>query len=233
LHFRKNAMGVAHGKDFSFRVKKNGPKAYLNAFAALPKTMRLMYVHSYQSFVWNQMASERVELFGIDHPVPGDLVAIETLKKEDEISSIDSEKSEKENEILENSLVTEEDIAEEKISYRVKIVTEEDVHANTYQIEQVVLPLPGYSIQYPTHKIGERYREIITSDGLNPDNLRHDYKEYSLPGSYRKLIAKPQNLNYQVMQYDDYQQPLALTDLDILNGRPQPESTPEGNIKLW
>lgn len=32
-----------------------------------------MYIHSYQSYVWNSMVSRRIELYGLK-PVPGDLV---------------------------------------------------------------------------------------------------------------------------------------------------------------
>lgn len=34
----------------------------------------MMYVHSYQSYVWNKVVSERVKLFGCDKPIVGDLV---------------------------------------------------------------------------------------------------------------------------------------------------------------
>jgi tRNA(Glu) U13 pseudouridine synthase TruD len=32
-----------------------------------------MYIHSYQSYVWNTMVSRRIEEYGL-RPVPGDLV---------------------------------------------------------------------------------------------------------------------------------------------------------------
>ena len=32
-----------------------------------------MYIHSYQSYVWNNMVSKRIEEYGLN-PVPGDLV---------------------------------------------------------------------------------------------------------------------------------------------------------------
>jgi tRNA pseudouridine13 synthase len=35
-----------------------------------------MYVHSYQSYIWNTLVSKRIERFGI-RVVPGDLVARE------------------------------------------------------------------------------------------------------------------------------------------------------------
>lgn len=33
-----------------------------------------MYVHSYQSYVWNSIVSERIRMFGADRPAIGDLV---------------------------------------------------------------------------------------------------------------------------------------------------------------
>lgn len=34
----------------------------------------MMYVHAWQSYVWNRVVSERVKLFGCKEPVEGDLV---------------------------------------------------------------------------------------------------------------------------------------------------------------
>jgi len=40
----------------------------------IPKTLRLMYIHAYQSYVWNAIVSERIRLYGADRPIVGDLV---------------------------------------------------------------------------------------------------------------------------------------------------------------
>ncbi|KAG8055229.1 hypothetical protein GUJ93_ZPchr0001g32437 [Zizania palustris] len=55
------------------RLKKY-PGNYLQAIMAIPRTLRLMYVHSYQSYLWNHAASMRVEKYGISRVVEGDLV---------------------------------------------------------------------------------------------------------------------------------------------------------------
>lgn len=44
----------------------------------LPFTLQTFYVHAYQSYLWNKMASRRIALFGADAPVEGDLVLPDT-----------------------------------------------------------------------------------------------------------------------------------------------------------
>ncbi|XP_038878533.1 pseudouridylate synthase 7 homolog isoform X3 [Benincasa hispida] len=53
---------------------KKCPGNYLQALKAIPRTLRMMYVHSYQSYLWNHAASMRVQKYGIDKVVVGDLV---------------------------------------------------------------------------------------------------------------------------------------------------------------
>lgn len=50
----------------------------LGAFQNIPRSLRLMYVHAYQSYLWNALVSERVRRFGALQAVPGDLATKET-----------------------------------------------------------------------------------------------------------------------------------------------------------
>lgn len=41
---------------------KHGPKDLVNSLQAIPRNTRLMYVHAYQSYVWNFMVSRRLKV---------------------------------------------------------------------------------------------------------------------------------------------------------------------------
>eukprot|EP00904_Undaria_pinnatifida_P002812 jgi/Undpi1/12531/HiC_scaffold_6.g02200.m1 len=58
---------VLHG------LVRYGPSAFQAAIQCVPYGMRTMWVHAYQSHVWNSVASARIRLFG-PQAVPGDLV---------------------------------------------------------------------------------------------------------------------------------------------------------------
>nr|XP_020763125.1 pseudouridylate synthase 7 homolog isoform X2 [Odocoileus virginianus texanus] len=161
-------------------LSKYGMKNIVSAFGIIPRNNRLMYIHSYQSYVWNNMVSKRIDEYGLK-PVPGDLV-------------------------LKGATAT--------------FIEEDDV--NNYSIHDVVMPLPGFDVIYPKHKISEAYREMLTADNLDIDNMRHKIRDYSLSGAYRKIIIRPQNVSWEVVAYDDPKIPLFNTDVDNLEGKPPP-----------
>lgn len=61
----------------------------------IPRNLRLMYVHAYQSYVWNAIVSERIRIHGSDTPIVGDLVfdtELEATKKpEDSVANAEED----------------------------------------------------------------------------------------------------------------------------------------------
>lgn len=63
-------------KSILLNLRKN-TNGFYNAFQAIPRNTRFIYIHAYQSFVWNRVVSERLKRFGTKVLV-GDLA----IKKE-------------------------------------------------------------------------------------------------------------------------------------------------------
>ena len=51
---------------------------------------------------------------------------------------------------------------------RVRTLTEDDLHR--YTIFDVIMPLPGTDVAYPGGALGEKFRQFLRMDGLDPDN---------------------------------------------------------------
>ncbi|KAL1918034.1 uncharacterized protein VTP21DRAFT_3300 [Calcarisporiella thermophila] len=192
-------------------VKKGHMKDFLGAFSMIPRNLRLMYVHAYQSYIWNKMTSERIRKYGCV-PVPGDIV----LVKEGDDDSIESE------EVAAETVETKPKVKDVKI----KILDEKDIA--DYTIYDVVLPCPGYDVTYPANDIGEMYKEAMQQDGLDPYNMRRNIKDYSLSGNYRNIVSKPGNVSWSLLRYDDPNLPLCRTDLEILENVPEPQGVADG-----
>ena len=121
--------------------------------------MRLMYVHAYQSYVWNTAASERVKMYPLK-PVEGDLVDVSGLAD----SAADDEDVE-----------LGVDAGKGDINSSI-IVIESEEQAKQYTMEQVVLPLPGYAVKYPKNAIADKYVEVMAKDGLDPHDMERKQK---------------------------------------------------------
>ena len=50
-----------------------------------------------------------------------------------------------------------------------KTLTEADL--DKYSIFDVIMPLPGKDVDFPGGALGERYKELLQRDGLDPNNF--------------------------------------------------------------
>jgi tRNA pseudouridine13 synthase len=149
-------------------LKKHGSTNYLQALLNLPRNMLMLYTHAYQSFIWNQVASKRREI-GLD-VMEGDLVYTENA--EQEIVEIPEEVEATEEETVEET--TEE--VESKYLTMVRPLTAEDISSKAFTIYDVVLPLPGHDIKYPSNEMGTFYTELMEKDNLTSEKLKSKHK---------------------------------------------------------
>ena len=83
----------------------------------------------------------------------------------------------------------------------------------TVNISQVVLPLPGYNMQYSPNEIGDLYREILAADGVQL-SVKNDTEEATAKGSYRRLVQQANNLKWNVVASDEEIKPDSSSDTD-------------------
>ncbi|KAK5574628.1 hypothetical protein RB653_009881 [Dictyostelium firmibasis] len=204
---------------------KNGQSSYQDAFYSIPRTLRMLYTHSYQSLIWNLMATKRIELFGFEKPIVGDLVIIseESIKINENEDQQDKQQEEEE--------INEETEIEEKKVIKVDYVTEEDVKNGRYTIQQVVLPLIGGNTLLPKNVIGELYVEELSKSNIQPSQFISKNRAIDLRGGYRKLLETANDLTYKIFNYDDFTIPLALSDIEILKGSTEPVNVQDGKHK--
>jgi tRNA pseudouridine13 synthase len=182
---------------YSDTLPRKSSADYLGAFQCIPHELRLMYLHSFQSLVWNMVASYRVKTYG-KQVIEGDFVFEET---------------------------TETELAKET-----KIIEITKENRSSFTIQDVVLPLPGYSILYPS-LLKDYYSNVIESFGLNLENFGKLSKavHITLAGSYRKLVCLPRNFAASFQTYTDPKGSLLLNDLDryIRQDASQHQMTPD------
>lgn len=181
---------------------------YFFCISKIPRNLRTMYAHAYQSYVWNTVASKRIELFGLNI-VAGDLILDESVS--DPLSQENDEEGDSEN--------FTEDLRDAKY-VRARPVSQEEVDSGTYKIDDVVLPTPGFDIVYPTNEVlRQLYIDTLAKDGMDPFDMRRKSRDFSLAGSYRNVIHKPKDLEFKVVHYTTATQQLINTDLEILNSQ--------------
>ena len=62
-----------------------------------------------------------------------------------------------------------------------KVKTLTEANLDKHSIFDVIMPLPGTDVAYPGGQLGDRYREYLRVDGLDPDNFIR--KQKYVPGS--------------------------------------------------
>lgn len=189
------------------------------ALMTIPRTLRLMYVHAYQSLVWNVVAGHRWATHG-SSVVEGDLVLVhEHLDKEaSRAPAAPSSDIDANGEMVINPSGSENANAGAQQFERARPLTAAEAASGKYTIWDVVLPQPGFDVEYPSNSVGEFYKTFMASEKggkLDPMDMRRGWREISLSGGYRKFLARPlSELGYAVHEYTKADAQFVTTDFE-------------------
>ncbi|KAJ1413903.1 Pseudouridine synthase, TruD [Sesbania bispinosa] len=214
---------------FILQSLKKSPQNYLQALKTIPRTLRMMYVHSYQSYLWNHAASTRVQKYGTKL-VLGDLVYCKENPSGKNTGLVGSKCDDNCGDRHDSN--SEDEVSGDTDEERygdVKVVNAEDLNSGCYTIDDIILPMPGSRVIYPTNDIAEVYHHLANKDGINLTKNVHNVKEFSITsmtGSYRRVFQKPINFEWELLTYTDSNKPLVETDLDKIG-----KSKPRNNVK--
>lgn len=212
----ERALKCLHSKDRTIEGKllsglvKHGENAYLNALDCIPRNVRLLYLHAYQSFIWNKVLSRRVKEFG-KCVLEGDLVLSSGYEEiaNDILETVEEE-------LVEDEVILESNNEKESLTSgpSVKILSKKEI--SNYNIADVVLPLPGFNITYPNNVIKDWFEESLKEDGLTSENLKQTVRKYSLSGTQRHIVKKINDMTWNICNYSEPDDDLLLSDIDRL-----------------
>jgi len=182
---------------------------YLGAMQAIPRSLRLMYAHAYQSFVWNHVTSARLRM-SRTVVLPGDLVFAEQL------IPAPVEEVDQDGEVV-IAPADSADIRADGIQ-RARALSAEEAAGGKFSIADVVLPSPGWDIEYPANpELMAVYKEVMAREQLDPLDMRRSVRDYSLTGSYRKIMSNfiDDEISYEVRRCKLGEQVVS-TDLEVI-----------------
>lgn len=132
----------------------------LKALLSLPKNLKLMFIHAYQSYLFNVLLSMRIEEFG-------------TLRVVEEGDYADFRK------IEDGYLLNSEEFSK-VTGFNINRI--DFLMRNGYAY--LSLPLPGYETEL-SGWAGEKLRELLEKDEVKLEDFKGEYPEFSSKGSYR------------------------------------------------
>lgn len=178
------------------KLGKDGGKNYLSAIAAIPRNMRNLYPHAYQSFLWNTVASLRLKNYGRELVV-GDLV-LSKNRNSDKIMS-------------ESKVAPAEEVAEdfERLQDSDFISVDQKIlDSGEFTIADVYIPIFGAGFKFLdtegencviSHKI---YKDLTEAEGIEVSDLKRLETNFMVQGGWRRMIAQAENLEWRFVDHD-------------------------------
>jgi len=151
----------------------NDGQNFLQALMRIPRNMRSMYCHSYQSSIWNRCVSHRVSTYGFE-VVVGDVVY--------------------------DAQTNANGDGDDDASSRYIYVTDDNI--GRFCIEDVVLPLPSFAAKLPKHDSAAFMLKLLENDNVSLQSFAGLQQDFAIKGhNYRRIIARPKDVTARVRYY--------------------------------
>jgi len=188
-------------------AKQDGNSCLVDGLLALPKIQRTMYIHAFQSYIWNKMVSKRIDMQDTLAVMPGDLVLSRKTMENNRGKLIGKKRNAKS---LYDDDGSKDEFEEEFVEPHE--VTVDDCEKKLYSPEDIVLPVPGSQV-FITGYAKDFYDSILQEFDIY--QASHNIKEFlleSFPGTYRHLICKPWNFEHMLGRYNQVDQDISFDD---------------------
>lgn len=91
-----------------------------------------------------------------------------------------------------------------------------DSNISTTSFDEVVLPLPGHSIEYPQNEIGKLYDDLLKKEKVSFN--KDAPPEATAKGAYRRLICRPAHVSADMIDDDEVHVTLVKLGFDLPSG---------------
>ena len=148
------------------------------ALLSLPENLKTMFIHAYQSYVFNRVLSARIKEFDSLKIVErGDWV--DFIEFDDEYYS------------FREDYVRVHEFNESRVRFLI-----ENRRAS------LAIPLPGYETELGDDWTSQKIREFLEEDGVELEDFRHEYREFSSKGSLRSadLLIEHTGLRFNLAE---------------------------------
>ena len=222
-------------KTIATSMLRLGPNKPLDYMLRLPRHLCTMYLHAYQSWLWNVAVSARIAAFGAERAVAGDLVV--AGRPPSSSSAAGAAAAAAPAPAPAPSTDESEYEAGDGSIRNVRVLTEEEAASGAFTARDVVIPLPGYDVTYPTTSVVNEkfFVDLVRKDmgdaavgegGLKALFRNDQQRAFSLPGGYRRMLLVPRNVDFRVVRYADALAPLVNADGNFVNAGVDPDASP-------
>lgn len=148
------------------------------ALLSLPKYLKMMFVHAYQSYIFNRLVSERIKEFG----------SLKTIQQGDFADFIQYEWS---NSQRYPSLMESYSQVKDNNIERVRFLIDNNRG-------HLAFPLPGYETRLSDEWASTKIRAILQKDSIELPDFKGKYKEFSSKGDYRVADMPYSSFSYTI-----------------------------------